>query len=311
MKGFLSAVAFAGLAAAQQMNIAAINDAPLPATTVAPVGAAGQSSIAYNTAAAATSISAEAQPASAPSSSNKVRRGDCSPQPAGSYPQVKPDTAEAFVNYPPFHALANSQGPPFPYFEKFRDLNGSTQQSSYLTYMILKQYDVNQCARLCDNADLCTSFNIYVERDPTLDPGPACPNPPSTTNIKCVLWGSSINRQTATNTGQYRQDFHVVIAASNGYDKTFFARPSSVDTFTLGQNITGKAITLAGSKSLGSEFFAGPYDPTLCGYYATAQTSANRQDAQAKGLKSYQACNSFNAYAVYRAGLAWGTYCSL
>ncbi|EME45351.1 hypothetical protein DOTSEDRAFT_128803 [Dothistroma septosporum NZE10] len=303
------------------MNIAAINDAPLPATTQAPVGASAQSTIAYNTAAAATSISADAQPTSAPSNS-KVKRGDCSSQPAGSGPQVKPDTPEAFENYPYFHALANSQSPPFPYIEKFRDLNGSTQQNSYLTYYVLKSYDVNQCANLCNNVDLCTAFNIYVERDPSLDPGPACPNPPSTTNYKCALWGSSISKQTATNTGQYRQDFHgknfshhdhhlVVIAASNGYDKTFFTHPSAVSSFTLGQNISGQAITLAGSKTLGSEFFAGPYDPNLCGYYATAQTSANKQNAQSKALSSYQACNSFNAYTVYKAGYAWGTYCEL
>lgn len=163
----------------------------------------------------------------------------------------------------------------------------------------------------CNNNKLCSAFNIYVERDPSVDPGPACPNPPSVSNYKCALWGSSISRQTATNTGQYRQDFHVVIAGSNGYDKTFFQQAEQVSGFNAAQNISGQAITKAQAYFLGSEFFAGPYDPTLCGYYATAQTSANRDYAKAHGQKTYQPANCFNAYYVYRSDYAWGTYCSI
>ena len=131
------------------------------------------------------------------------------------------------------------------------------------------------------------------------------------TNYKCALWGSSISKDTATNVGQYRQNFHVVIAASNGYDKTPAVLPDVPAGFTFTANITTQAVTLAGSFSLGSEFFAGPFDPSLCGFYATAQTSANKAYAQSKGLKSYQPCNSFNAYTVYKSGFAWGTYCTL
>lgn len=274
------------------------------------MGASAQSSLAYNSAAAATSATDDVQPTSAPSA-NKVKRGDCSPQPAGAGPKVSPDTDTAFSNYPYFHALANSVAPPFPYIEKFRDLNGSTQQNSYLTYYVLNSYDINKCASYCNNVNLCTAFNLYVERDPSVDPGAACPNPPSTTNYKCALWGSSISRDTATNTGQYREQFHVVIAASNGYDKTPFVTPTAPANFSLSASLSNKAITLAGQYSLGSEFFAGPYDPSLCGFYATAQTSANRIDAQSKGLKTYQPCNSFNSYYVYKGGFAWGTYCTL
>ncbi|KAF2163324.1 hypothetical protein M409DRAFT_68596 [Zasmidium cellare ATCC 36951] len=284
---FAPIVALAGLASAQQLNIAAINAAPLPATTAAPVGATAQSTLAYNSAAAATSATDDVQPTSAAAAANKVKRGDCSPQPAGAGPKVSPDTPEAFSNSLYFHALANSVIPPFPYIEKFRDLNGSTQQNSYLTYYILPSYDVFKCANYCNNVDLCTAFNLYVERDPSLDPGPNCPNPPSTTNYKCALWGSSISRASATSTG------HV---------------PAG---FSLSAGLGNKAITLAGQFSLGSEFFAGPYDPSLCGFYATAQTSANRADAQIKGLKTYQAANSFNSYYVYKGNFAWGTYCTL
>lgn len=63
----------------------------------------------------------------------------------------------------------------------------------------------------------CVSVNVYFERDPKVDPGKGCPNPPSTTYIKCALWGAPIRANDAINTGQYRDQFQVVIAGSNGY----------------------------------------------------------------------------------------------
>ncbi|RMY67862.1 hypothetical protein D0863_07495 [Hortaea werneckii] len=38
-------------------------------------------------------------------------------------------------------------------------------------------------------------------------------------SIKCSLWGSSVSAATATNEGQYREQFHVVIAGSDGFNK--------------------------------------------------------------------------------------------
>ena len=41
-----------------------------------------------------------------------------------------------------------------------RNLNGSTQQNSYLTYYVLDSYNPSKCAAYCDKVDLCTAFNI-------------------------------------------------------------------------------------------------------------------------------------------------------
>lgn len=79
-------------------------------------------------------------------------------------------------------------------------------------------YDPAACQALCDAADLCTAFNIYFERDPTVNPADNCRDPPSVTNIKCTLWGSRLTPETAVNAGQLREDFHVVITGSNGND---------------------------------------------------------------------------------------------
>merc|ERR1712072_742442 len=102
---------------------------------------------------------------------------------------------------------------------------------SYLGSYTFKTYDVEECASKCDCTELCSSFNIFAERDPSLNPtknnsdaftvwGYYCPNPPSMTSFKCTLWGSNIEAEDATNKGGYREDFEVVISASNGYSKT-------------------------------------------------------------------------------------------
>ena len=43
-------------------------------------------------------------------------------------------------------------------------------------------------------------------------------NPASTTVIKASFWGNVLNEVVATNKGQYRKDFQVVIAGSNAYN---------------------------------------------------------------------------------------------
>ncbi|KAI7266626.1 hypothetical protein KC319_g2784 [Hortaea werneckii] len=161
----------------------------------------------------------------------------CAPQPDGYGPVPSPDTASAFLAYPSLHAMA-SAAPTIigsqcntEYEQVFVDEDGSVSAQSYLGLYTLDSYDANLCAAKCDATNLCTAFNIYAERDPSLNPtkndstaptvwGYDCPNPASMTSYKCTLWGSSIDGSLATNQGGYREDFHVVITASNGYDRT-------------------------------------------------------------------------------------------
>lgn len=89
--------------------------------------------------------------------------------------------------------------------------------SNYMGLYTFRSYDTLGCASKCDQASGCEAFNMYIERDPTLDSNQTnCPNPPSTTNYKCTLWGVPLSQEEATNVGQYRDSFHVVIAGSNG-----------------------------------------------------------------------------------------------
>ena len=58
-------------------------------------------------------------------------------------------------------------------------------------YTTLDTYDVPTCAAKCSAINGCMSFNIYFERDPSLDPGANCPNPPR--------YGFSLARNSASN----------------------------------------------------------------------------------------------------------------
>ncbi len=119
------------------------------------------------------------------------------------------DDDNSFLAYSGFSSTANTaavaSNVPEGYSLAFQNLQGSSQTVSYLGYKTLTSYDPVQCASFCDQQDGCVAFNIYFERDPTVDPNSSsCPNPPSTTNIKCVRWGVQVTAATATNNGQWR-----------------------------------------------------------------------------------------------------------
>ncbi|KAK5118848.1 hypothetical protein LTR62_000057 [Meristemomyces frigidus] len=245
----------------------------------------------------------------------------CAPQPDGYGPKVVPDTPAAFSAYPAFQANANSAVTPANYDLVFKDLNAATSANSYLGFYTLKTYDVNGCANHCDTTNLCTAFNIYIERDPSLNPtangdssnstGGYCPDPSSITNYKCSLWGASIDATSATNTGQGRLNFTTVVVASNGYDKTNHTTPVAPPAYDPPKNCTGGAISAGGNYWLGSTFYPGPFNPTVCGIYAQAQVALNKQTAKAKGASCYTPVNMFNAYTIHKNGVAQGTYCSI
>ncbi|KAK5001774.1 hypothetical protein LTR16_006791, partial [Cryomyces antarcticus] len=142
----------------------------------------------------------------------------CAIQPDGYGPKVTPDTTGAFLAYPDFHTIAKNAKTPKGYVNTFTDLNAAVNANSYLGLHTLSTYDTLGCSQLCDNTTLCTAFNIYIERDPSLNPTVGqCDNPSSITNYKCTLWGSGVDAAAAVNAGQTRASFVVVITGSNGY----------------------------------------------------------------------------------------------
>lgn len=247
----------------------------------------------------------------------------CAPQPDGYGPVPSPDTAAAFLAYGKLHSLAQAAPSVIPstnnkqYTQVFKDLNAATSAQSYLGLFTLKTYDAQECAAKCDCNDLCTAFNIYAERDPSLNPtnndstynpgyktvwGQNCPNPPSQTDFKCTLWGSSIDSTTATNTGYTTEQFQVVITASDGYDKTNVTVPATPPQCTLppsNNNCYGNAIN-SPKHWLGAKFFPGPFNALICSKFALEQKAIN------VAANALQVPQMFNAYYLHKNGKPHG-----
>ena len=114
-------------------------------------------------------------------------------------------------------AMATTAPTPDGYEVVFVNTNASLTASDYMGLYTLTSFDTLGCASKCDQVSGCQAFNMYIERDPSLNASADnCPNPPSTTNYKCTLWGAPVSIAEATNFGQYQDSFQVVIAGSNG-----------------------------------------------------------------------------------------------
>ncbi|KAF2220058.1 hypothetical protein BDZ85DRAFT_166488, partial [Elsinoe ampelina] len=226
--------------------------------------------------------------------------------PKGSGPVSNPDTASGFLSDPQFATLADSAVVPDGYTKSFSGLQGATEGSGYLGYYTLKSYNPVLCQQWCDKTSGCFGFNIYLERDPTVNPAPACKNPASTTLIKCSLWGLEVSSTTATNKGQWRYDFQVAITASNGYNTV--APPAPVDGYTGPVKLAG-AIQAPDNSYMTYKYFAGPYNPAACSTACTAQSSYNQKHPKSDG--SFDTCSFYNSYVLSKNGAPQGTYCSL
>ena len=110
------------------------------------------------------------------------------------------------------HLPTSNAAVPMGYTQAFSDLQASSQAYGYMGYAVLTRYDSNVCAAKCNAINGCIAFNLYFERDPTVEPGTSCANPASTTTIKCVFWGGPLSVDNALNKGQWRTNFQVVIA---------------------------------------------------------------------------------------------------
>ncbi|KAL8688876.1 MAG: hypothetical protein Q9218_005318 [Villophora microphyllina] len=316
MRSVCLVAALAGLAyaapspAPQFMNFDEIDSADIPLVTGPPIDAVSQP-VSYSEPAAKSAAAQDTtQDLTSPSKRDLTKRGvndPCAPQPDGYGPKPATDSAAAFLAYQPFADTANAAAanPPQGYQTSFQNLQASVSANSYLGLYTLKTYDTVKCQQYCDAANLCTGFNIYFERDPTLNPADACLNPAAFTNIKCTLWGSPIPKETATNQGQYRRDFQVVIAGSDGFTKN---NPPNPQTGFDGPTEFGGAIN-APSNYIGQKYFPGVYDAGQCAGACQANTAYDHRHPRSDG--TYDACNFFNVYLLSKNNIPQGTYCAL
>ncbi|KAI9647840.1 hypothetical protein NHQ30_004228 [Ciborinia camelliae] len=325
MRPTIIASTFAALAIAnpvpQKIDLAAIDALPKASLSAAPVNVYSQAVYVKPSAAAtsegAAKVTALAVPTGAAGKRDVFKRS-CEAQPAGKGPNTVPDTSDAFLASPQYKAISSAAVTPRGYTLAFSGLQGSSQTTSYLGYKTMDSYDTVNCAAYCDEQEGCIAFNIYLERDPTVDPAASCPNPPSTINYKCVKWGVQISDKTATNIGQWRNDFHVVISGSNGYNKG--VSPPAADGYNgpvaLGGAINAPVDPITKADTyMGYKFFSFDDVQTFAnGVVActTACTSQNKYNvAHPPSTGNPAICNQVVVYVLSENKNPQGIYCSM
>lgn len=300
------------LAARQHLDLAIVSAAPKPTIASVPVGASTQV-VAYNLAAATEAATATALPVQAaePGKRSLRRRAACDPQPAGAGPVPSPDTPTAFLTDDTLASTANNVRTPIGYHNTFRNLQGSCSTLGYLGYTALGSYDPEKCASRCIDITGCMGFNIFFERDPTVEPGDGCPNPASTNVIKCSFWGGDVSPSCATNTGQSREQFQVVIAGSNGY-MTSSVPPVEgyTGTFLGDASINAPLGCNDQDTYMGFKIFTdGPFNPGLCAAACESQNEYNLAHPPASG--DPMICRFFNTYMLAENGDPRGQVCAM
>ncbi|OCK84336.1 hypothetical protein K432DRAFT_414050 [Lepidopterella palustris CBS 459.81] len=318
MRSISLLVALAAFAAAspfpQDLPIDAIIEAGPPPNVTVPVDGASSEQISYDPSAVISETVAfvTADPLPQRKRSLQKRSATCTPLPAGSGPVPTPDTPSAFLAYSAFAAAASQAPAPAGYVQTFQNLQASNNANGYLGYKSLTTYDVSACAKACDGVKGCSAFNIYFERDPALAPGADCLNPNSTTVIKCVYWGGPVTAENAVNKGQWRNNFQVVIAGSNGYvNQTVTNVPGYKGTFLNNAAVNAPLDCNGNDTYMGYKLFndGAPFDATRCAAACDAQSAYNIAHPPQSGPPKI--CRFFNTYLMEKNGLSQGQMCSM
>ncbi|KAG9553605.1 hypothetical protein KCU71_g10255, partial [Aureobasidium melanogenum] len=335
MRSYIAAVALAALAQAQDLDMDAIAQlTPVPDVTIPVVYAtastttATATTVSYTSEASAAAVSSAlaADPSdSFPLDSALAKRATstatgCQAQPTGVSlgPQGSDDSPSAFLAYPAFSATAvaaaASSAVPSGYVNTFSNLQASNNAYGYMGYTLLTDYSAQKCADKCTKINGCQAFNIYYERDPSVNPdSQGCSNPSSTTNIKCVFWSGPVTSDNANNAGQWRNNFQVVIAGSNGYVNQSIATPVGYNAGVyLGNSAINAPLDCTGDDSfLGSRFLGnGVFDANLCAVACNEQADYARQHPPTDGSFN-KICTFFNTYILYKNGQPLQQSCAL
>ncbi|KAL1311455.1 hypothetical protein AAFC00_004400 [Neodothiora populina] len=308
------------LASAQLLDIAGIDAAGPPLLVVPALATARQTvsvlPVAAQVSAAAATVSAALATSdlNLPSTPVEKREGSCAKLATGAGPVASPDTPAAFLANNVLWGLALDAATPYGYSQVFSNLTASIITSNYRGLFTMSSYDPAICQKHCDADSSCLAFNIYAERDPAINPNTAdCPNPNSTTNYGCTLWGVPVTASQATNVGQWRASFKVLIAASNAYNKD--AVPPTIANFTGPTRLPAAidAVYLNGYITyMGFYYFPfsqnSSYNPALCAAACSQQTAFDMTQPDPAGY--FMACNSFVAYITSKNGVPQGLYCA-
>ncbi|KAH7113902.1 hypothetical protein B0J11DRAFT_497392 [Dendryphion nanum] len=245
-----------------------------------------------------------------------IKRGDsnCPALPLGSGPAPNPDTVDSFLSNAFFIETSKTAKDPPGFANTYTNLNAANEnKATYLGYSLLDSYSPSACASFCKTKLGCTSFSIFFERAPSVNLGPLCPDPPSTTLIKCSLYSAAIHPQDATNKGQFRSKFQLVIAGNNGYVSTTTSDPNIPDWRF---QYLGDAAIIAHKDCnnvdtyLRYRSYPLPYDPKNCAAACKEHSDYHLQHPPADGSPA-RLCGFFNSYILSNNGVPQEQRCSL
>jgi len=214
------------------------------------------------------------------------------------------DTVAVFANdmWYKIESGAAAYLPPTGYSTIFSGLNASNNAAyGYLTYQALDFYDTAYAAAQCNAMPACESFNIYFERDPTVAPTAACPKPPSNYNkyglfnVKVAYYSSILTAASATNVGQWQENFQVAIAGSNAYVKqSIFQTGGSNSGYTAAAG-TGSSGHVPSDKAINAPLNCDGSDP-LAGMQWW-------NDGEFQVSRCAQACTAHSAWVAAQGGV--------
>ncbi|KAI5195935.1 hypothetical protein AUEXF2481DRAFT_25525 [Aureobasidium subglaciale EXF-2481] len=307
IQGFAAMAAAMPAARPQEIDINMVLAAPEPISYDPAVGATAQvvsydfTSLVAQATAPATSVASDV---AATATAIEKRGAACTSLAAGATgaPTYSPDTPAAFASNSDFASVASSAPVPSGYTNTFVNANASNNAYGYLGFTTLSTFDTAKCAAKCNAIYGCLSFNLYFERDPSVDPGSGasgCENPASVTYIKCVFWGGPVSQSNANNYGQYRNKFQVLIAGSNGYTNKTLAAPAGYsDAIYYGTKAIDAPLDAQGYNTfITSKIFTGPFDARLCAAACDAQTQYAINNPSSDGTPAKK-CQFFNTYII-------------
>lgn len=315
-------------AAPQFINFDAIITSDAPTPTAIPIAVTSASAVVNTVSAVAAASSAAAVQSSVPSVvvantdtaavQKRAASTTCSATPAGAGPAITPDTFDAFVGSDLLTPSYNNLTTPPNYSQIQGDQNKSIGSKGWYSLSTLSAYDSSLCAAKCDSLERCEGFNLYFERDPSVNVDPNnCPNPASTTNIKCVLLGSRFQSSDFINGGGWQSQFHVGVAGSVGFLKN--SKSGSAPTynnFQLGslsdEQCTINAPSLVQGNSTVNTFIQSAWfsSDNIDQCAATCQAHTSYTLAH-DPVGKQSPCNYFTAYQVYKNGAFSQTLCGL
>ncbi|KAF3004753.1 hypothetical protein E8E13_000515 [Curvularia kusanoi] len=317
----LSSIAAFAVVGAQDIDFAGVDAVPDPVIDIVP--GLTEQVVPFNEnaaiAAVASAVAADpldvkpvSEPTAAPKLKGHMKRAACDPEPSNpkTY-EFDLSSAPNFRADPKIASLANGASTPSGYFNTFTNLQGASSAYGYLGYKVVTSYDPSVCASLCDSKSGCLGFNIYVERDPSKTPGEGCTNPDAIANIKCSFWGGPVYTDTATNKGQWRRQFEVAIAGSNGYSSLKTQTADGYNQVELKNNAINAPLDCNKQGSyMGYQLFTqGAFDAKLC---ATACKEHNKYAiAHPPATGKPQLCRYFNTYILLKNSVSQGQYCSM